>query len=164
MSGTRPCRQPRCSRSRTRARSWDPAERLESDSGSRRARGEAGFRKRGRVYNCARAGASQRLGVSLHPTRVLPERCRPAPPLQGPCSGWFPTVPTAPPVAPGRCCPLVSAAPGCCEPAAPFQLLLLDVLAVRNWKKRMRSCSLNLRGVFSPKPPRISTLSTRDPI
>lgn len=47
--------------------------------------------------------------------------------------------------------------------AARFQLLL-DVLAVRTWKERMRPCSSDLGGVFSPKPPRISTLWTRDSI
>ena len=65
----------------------------------------------------------------------------------------FPTVPAAPPAAPGRCCPLVSAAraAGCCEPAASSQLL--DILSARNWKKRAHSRSSNLREVFSPKPP-----------
>lgn len=77
-----------------------------------------------------------------------------------------PSVPGAPPVAPGRCCPLVSAARsiGCCKPAVSCQLPFLDVLTVRNWKQRTRGCSSNLRGVFSPNRPRISALPRRNSI
>nr|XP_044601273.1 uncharacterized protein LOC123276201 [Equus asinus] len=107
-------------------------------------------------------GASRGPGVSLQRTRGASAGT--AYPSFAAALRGFPALPTAPPAAPGRCCPLVSASrsAGCRKPAASSQLSFLDVLTVRSGKKC--PCSSNFRGIFSPKQPRISTLSTRDSI